>query len=119
MIKGEVVDESTIPQLPEDANAPKRFAHTRDGKPPVLEALEREEEAVAAAGAHGSSSGRDAGARLARAEEGAAAQAPMLRLTAARWMGGLRCRGATFGYRGKSGQCRMVPSFVSGFHAGS
>jgi len=32
-IKGEEVDESQIPQLPEVAHAPKRFVHTRDGTP--------------------------------------------------------------------------------------
>lgn len=31
-MKGEEVNESAIPQLPEDSNAPKRFEHTRDGK---------------------------------------------------------------------------------------
>jgi hypothetical protein len=32
VVKGEEVDESAIPRLPEDANAPLRFEHTRDGK---------------------------------------------------------------------------------------
>lgn len=32
-VLGKDVDESSVPQLPELSNAPKRFVHTRDGKP--------------------------------------------------------------------------------------
>lgn len=39
VVEGEEVDESALPVLPEDANAPKRFAHTKDGKPPVVHTL--------------------------------------------------------------------------------
>lgn len=38
-IKGEEVDEAQIPQLPEKANAPSRFQHTRDGSAPVRHTL--------------------------------------------------------------------------------
>jgi len=39
VVKGEEVDEAAIPVLPEDANAPKRFEHTRDGKAPKKHTL--------------------------------------------------------------------------------
>jgi hypothetical protein len=38
-VKGEEVDESALPVLPEDANAIKRFVHTRDGKAPKVHTL--------------------------------------------------------------------------------
>lgn len=38
-IQGESVDESTLPVLPEKANAPVRFEHTRDGKAPFRHTL--------------------------------------------------------------------------------
>eukprot|EP00887_Chlorella_sp_A99_P001133 scaffold14.g1133.t1 len=62
---------------------------TNNGKPPVLEALEREEAAEAQAAG---------GRRLSEAEEGALVG---YRLTADRWVGGVRCRGVTYGYRDK------------------
>jgi hypothetical protein len=40
VIEGEEVDESSLPVLPEVANAPKRFAHTKDGKPPRVHTLQ-------------------------------------------------------------------------------
>ena len=33
------MDESALPVLPEEANAPKRFVHTKSGKPPVVHTL--------------------------------------------------------------------------------
>lgn len=38
-MKGEEVDESALPVLPEEANAPKRFVHTKSGKAPVVHTL--------------------------------------------------------------------------------
>lgn len=39
-IQGEKVDESALPVLPEKANAPVRFEHTRDGKAPFRHTLQ-------------------------------------------------------------------------------
>lgn len=39
IVNGKEVDEAAIPQLPEKANAIKRFEHTRDGKPTVVKTL--------------------------------------------------------------------------------